>query len=124
MPMILLVDDEPMMLSMLEQALRLEGFPIWTATNGVEALSIFRSHRRAIGLLIAEIQLPQMGGPTLAAMLLAHEPTLPVLFLSDSVATPLTGSSQFEFLTKPFRLDALVAGVRRLVRPQTVSVIH
>jgi two-component system cell cycle sensor histidine kinase/response regulator CckA len=122
--MILLVDDEPMLLAMIALALRLEGIAVLTAGSGAEAISISEL-RPSIDLLITEVDLPGIGGPVLAARLLAKNPYMPVLFISgDAEAMPLAEDPQIEFLAKPFALKTFVADVQRLLRMQAVPAIN
>jgi len=119
---ILLVDDEPVILTLITLALEPEGFSVLTARSGAEALAIFRSHRGEIGLLVTDMMMPEMDGPSLAAKVLAEDPGMPVLFMSGYCeAVECAGSGHFEFLAKPFPLDALVNEVRSLTRTQAVS---
>jgi two-component system cell cycle sensor histidine kinase/response regulator CckA len=122
MPTILLVDDEPIILAMITLALEPEGFRVLTAASGTEAIEIFESHRGKIGLLVTDMMMPEMDGPTLASKLLAQDPGLPVLFMSGHYeAIEWGGLGQFEFLAKPFPLSALVAEVRSLTRVPAAS---
>jgi two-component system cell cycle sensor histidine kinase/response regulator CckA len=117
MPTILLVDDEPIILALVTIALEPEGFSVLPAGSGAEAIAIFHLHRGEIGLLITDMMMPEMDGPTLAARLLAEDPGMPVLFMSGYCEAVRSGDSeQFEFLPKPFPLSELVAEVRSLTR--------
>ncbi len=124
MPIVLVVDEEPMLLAMIETALRIEGVETWTAPDAEHALAALQD-RGSIDLLITEVQLPGMDGAALAAQLVARDPALPVLFLSaDLRVMPLGGSPQFAFLAKPFPLADLVGRVRTLLRMAVVPVAH
>jgi DNA-binding response OmpR family regulator len=123
MPAILLVDDEPVILTMLALALEIEGCQVLTAGSGAEAISIFRSCRSAIHLLITDVVMPEMGGPALAAALLTEDSGLPVLFMSgSSEVVPFGRSPQFGFVAKPFALQDLLAEVRSLMRREVAGI--
>jgi DNA-binding NtrC family response regulator len=123
MPTILLVDDEPMLLAMMELALRQEGLSAITARNAEEALAAARSFAGTIDLLVTDVRLPEEDGTALAETLLAGHPAMRVLFLSGALEEPaLQQSGQFEFLAKPFSLNTFVSDVRRLLHSHAAPV--
>ncbi len=80
---VLVVDDEPQLRMMLTHFLGQEGFAVLTAGCGSEAISLFRSHPE-IDLLITDILMPGMDGPSLAAALRSIKPDLAVLLMSGN----------------------------------------
>ncbi len=120
MTTVLVVDDEPLMRSLMSQVLQQEGFSVFTADGGREALSVFRSHRSEIGLLISDIVMPEMDGPSLAMKLQAECPGLPVLLMSGYCDGSQL-STRFEFLAKPFSMPDLLARVRTLAQKRTAA---
>jgi CheY-like chemotaxis protein len=116
MQTILIVDDEPVIRTLLEVVLQRAGFDVLTAGCGGEAISISQSHRGEIALLITDITLPGMTGWTLAHEIMQTEPDMPVLFISGGCAgTSFDDSGQSEFLPKPFALSTLLMEVRHLL---------
>jgi DNA-binding response OmpR family regulator len=113
MPTVLVVDDEKMICRMLSRILEHEGFTVITAGSGTEALSAVRSHSAPIDLLISDMSLGGMDGPSVAVELLALEPAMKVLFISGEEQKERCLG--FEFMEKPFALSALVAKVRSLL---------
>ena len=113
---VLLVDDDPVILKLLAFGLRNEGFSVLTADSGRDAILQWRSHPGEIDVLISDVRMPGMDGPTLAAQLVAEAPGMPVLLISG-----FTDSAQqdkcngFELLPKPFSIPTLAAKVRSLV---------
>jgi two-component system cell cycle sensor histidine kinase/response regulator CckA len=122
---ILIVDDEPIILTLLEFVLHSAGFTVLTAGCGGEAISISRSHQGEIALLITDITMPGMTGWTVARKLVEADPDIPVLFMSGGcVDSDFDGCGRSEFLAKPFSLDSLLAEVRSLLTaedPRDVS---
>jgi len=114
MPTVLVVDDEQMICRMLTRILEHEGFTVITAGSATAALSAVRSHAGPIDLLISDISLDGMDGPTVAVELLAFEPAMKVLFISGEEQKERCLG--FEFMEKPFALSALVEKVRSLLR--------
>jgi two-component system cell cycle sensor histidine kinase/response regulator CckA len=124
MPLILVVDDEPAIRALIACALEQKGFSVLTSDNGLNAMSIFRTCRGEIGLVITDVGMPGMDGPTLARALLADDPSLPILFISAQHNPK--GLDQFvysEFLAKPFSLDLLVSKVRALTRQNSLHSV-
>jgi two-component system, cell cycle sensor histidine kinase and response regulator CckA len=115
MATVLVVDDEPLMCSMLTQVLQQEGFSVLTAACGTQALALFRSHRHEIDLLISDIVMPEMDGPSLAAKLRAECPDIPVLLMSGYCESYQL-RNDFEFLPKPFSIADLLSRVRVLMQ--------
>lgn len=120
MATVLVVDDEPLMRSMMSQILQMEGFSVLTADCAAQALSIFRSHPSRIDLLITDIVMPGMNGMALAATLQAECPGLPVLLMSGYCDVQQM-DKRFEFIEKPFSLADLLTRVRHLVSVQCAA---
>jgi len=116
---ILVVDDEPMMLTLVQSVLEKRGFEVLTSTSPREALSVFKSKQADIRLLISDVVMPEMNGPAMATQMVALNPALPILFISAYVTREDLASAQpiprFAFLRKPFRPTALVEAVRKML---------
>lgn len=112
---ILLVDDDPVVRHLCAQALVREGYRIYEASNGVEAIAVFDEHRDRIDLLVTDMRMPAMGGSELARILRARQPSLKMLCISGFPGSdppdPCT-----DFLGKPFSRDVLVARVAEILR--------
>ena len=110
-PVILVVDDEPMMRWLMTTALR-DHFRVLAAADGQEALDTVRMVGDEIAALVTDIRMPRLDGLELAAQLRAMDEPPPLLFVSGLVGgRELSGP----FLAKPFRPEALLAAVQRLV---------
>ena len=114
MPTVLVVDDEPLIRKMVALVLEQNGFRVLIAGGGPEAIRIWQSHTGDIDLLISDVLMPAMDGPTLAAELRAYNPALPVLLMSGS-SGPADDCGRFPFLSKPFSMATLLLAVRCLV---------
>jgi two-component system, cell cycle sensor histidine kinase and response regulator CckA len=120
MATVLVVDDEPVIRTMMTEVLQQEGHSVFTAGSGAQALSLFRSHRREIDLLISDIVMPETDGPALATKIQAERPGLPVLLISGSSDT-MPANSSFEFLPKPFSIRDLLNRVRSLAQKREAA---
>lgn len=85
---LLVVEDVPNILELLEVTLRFKGYPVITATNGQEALDILQRERPA--LVITDILMPKLDGYALAQKLRTNPRTsqIPIIFLSATYVTP------------------------------------
>jgi two-component system, OmpR family, alkaline phosphatase synthesis response regulator PhoP len=116
-PTVLLVDDDPAMLKMLEVNFRLSGFVVRTALRGDEAVE--EAITRPPDALVLDVMMPGLSGFDVARRL-RQEPSLletPIVFLTaksqddDRAEGQAVGGT--EFVTKPFDPAALVETVRR-----------
>jgi two-component system, cell cycle sensor histidine kinase and response regulator CckA len=113
MATVLVVDDEPLICKMLAQFLEHEGFAVLTATCASQAISLSRACIGQIDLLISDIVMPEMDGPSLATALKTINPDLAVLLMSGNCdATQL--ENPFLFLAKPFSMPELLKKVHHL----------
>jgi len=110
---ILVVDDEPMILSLISRFLDSFGYEVLTATGPAEAERI-ASTRDDIRLLISDVVMPGGSGPALAQRLTTRHPRLKVLLMSGYAANVEPGQGR-PLLAKPFSMDELQARVRALL---------
>ena len=108
MKTILIVDDEPVVLKLMGLVLQRGGFKVLSAKNGLDAVYVSELHRGEIDLLISDLVMPGMDGPSLARKLWSANPSLPVLFVSGSQEGLLMSRDRpYRFLPKPFSPLAL-----------------
>jgi two-component system cell cycle sensor histidine kinase/response regulator CckA len=114
---VLLVEDEPMVRSVAERALTRHGYKVVTADNGEEALEIL-GQGDPIDLLISDVVMPGMDGPTVVREARKSRPELKILFMSGYAEEQLRKSIDIEnvnFLPKPFSVTELAEAARRAV---------
>ena len=112
---ILLVEDESMVRTVAERALTRHGYKVLTASNGEEALEIVESGGE-IALLISDVVMPLMDGPTMVREVRKTRPDLPILFMSGYAEEQLRKSidiANVAFLPKPFSVQELAEAVRK-----------
>lgn len=116
MPRLLVVDDDPLVLKMLERILVNAGFQVLTAKNGLAAIRIVQSVQGDIDLLVSDVEMPEMGGTALAAAMRVSYPEVPILFISgNNHVLALPGQEPYLFLLKPFTHGALLRAIYRLL---------
>jgi two-component system cell cycle sensor histidine kinase/response regulator CckA len=113
---ILLVEDEDGLRSLNARGLRSRGYTVIEAGNGIEALEALESQDGAVDLVVSDVVMPEMDGPTLLAEMRKRNPELKFIFVSgyaeDAFEKSLPQNQQFNFLPKPFTLSQLVAAVK------------
>ncbi len=112
---ILIVDDDPTLLKLLNTRLTLEGYSVTAAASGEEALAKFAAGRP--DMVITDMQMGGMDGMTLFENIHRVQPTLPVIVLTAHGTIPAavkaTHRGVFSYLTKPFEGDTLLAEIRK-----------
>ena len=113
---ILLVEDEEGLRSLNARGLRSRGYNVIEASNGVEALEALEQKNGAVDLVVSDVVMPEMDGPTLLKAMRGRNPDLKIIFVSgyaeDAFEKSLPENQQFAFLPKPFTLSQLVAAVK------------
>jgi two-component system cell cycle sensor histidine kinase/response regulator CckA len=113
---VLLVEDEDAVRSFAARALGQRGYNVLSATTGAEALEVFAEHQGEVDLVVSDVVMPEMDGPTLFEKLRAERPDLKVIFISgyaeDAFRQHLAENEDFMFLQKPFDLKELAAAVK------------
>jgi two-component system cell cycle sensor histidine kinase/response regulator CckA len=116
---ILVVDDEPMALKLVQSILEKRGFEVIASTSPKQAVELFEEQPDRIELLISDVVMPEMDGTKLASRLVEVNPELPVLFMSgfvtESEISDTSAIAQFAFIRKPFRPSTLVQAVQKML---------
>jgi CheY-like chemotaxis protein len=116
---IMVVDDEPDLLRMVELYLRSWKFEVDSFTNPIEALAHFQENPSAFSLLLTDIRMPQMTGVELAQRVLWLKPEMKVMLMTAYEVDSLTFQSGLplvkheDILKKPFRLAEICEGVKK-----------
>ncbi len=125
---VLVVDDDPRILSMMRRVLQLDGYEVELAADGDEALEAMR--HQAADLVILDLMLPGRDGFEVCRAL-RQESGVPILMLTarDEALDKVTGldSGADDYVVKPFNPDELLARVRALLRrmqPREVEILR
>ena len=111
---ILLVEDEDMVRAVAERALTRQGYTVMTAENGEAALDLLDRNGRP-DLLISDVVMPTMDGPTMVRHARDRYPDLPIIFMSGYAEEQLRKSIDLDnvaFLPKPFSVQQLAEAAR------------
>lgn len=115
MPTILTVDDTCELRTAMARLLRGSGFEVMEASNGAEGLELLRS--RAVDLILLDVVMPEMDGPTMLRELRARGDRTPVILVTSESSRRLVAGALplgiADFVLKPFRPDGLRAKIAR-----------
>jgi two-component system cell cycle sensor histidine kinase/response regulator CckA len=113
---ILLVEDEEAVRAFGARALASRGYTVLQAASGLEALQIAEQNGGKIDLIVSDVVMPEMDGPTMFGELRKRGVKAKVIFVSgyaeDAFAKNLPEGEDFGFLPKPFSLKQLIEAVK------------
>jgi two-component system cell cycle sensor histidine kinase/response regulator CckA len=99
--------------------LRNKGYDVLEASSGESALEVLEDHLDSIDLLITDVVMPRLDGPSLVRQVRGDRPELKVIFISgyteDAFRKRLGEDAGIEFLPKPFSLKQLAAKVKEVL---------
>jgi two-component system cell cycle sensor histidine kinase/response regulator CckA len=113
---VLLVEDEDVVRSFAVRALSRQGYEVLEAGTGVEALEVMERESHRVDIVVSDVIMPEMDGPTLLKELRKTNPKLKFIFVSgypdDAFKKSLGDGEDYAFLPKPFTLPQLAAKVK------------
>ncbi|WP_027166324.1 ATP-binding protein [Mesorhizobium sp. WSM3224] len=113
---VLLVEDEDAVRMGGVRALISRGYTVHEASSGVEALEVFEALGGKVDIVVSDVVMPEMDGPTLLGELRKRQPDIKFVFVSgyaeDAFAKNLPADAHFGFLPKPFSLKQLATIVK------------
>ncbi|MEQ4718513.1 response regulator transcription factor [Nonomuraea sp. B19D2] len=114
---LLVVDDEPNIRELFSASLRMAGFEVLTAADGMEALRV--AEESSPDLVMLDVMLPDLDGLAVAGRLRSRGRRVPVLFVTakDTPEDRIAGLGLGEdYVTKPFSLEEVIARIRAVLR--------
>lgn len=115
---VLVIEDEPKIARLLELELQYEGYQVGKAGSGTEGLDMY--HGGQWDLILLDIMLPGLSGIEVLRRIRARDALVPILMLTakDSVEDKVSGLDlgANDYITKPFRIEELLARVRAALR--------
>ncbi len=116
---VLLVEDEDAVRTGGARVLAMRGYEVHEAATGVEALEVFHSLEGKVDIVVSDVVMPEMDGPTLLRELRKIQPDIKFIFVSgyaeDAFARNLPADAKFGFLPKPFSLKQLATAVKEML---------
>jgi len=122
---VMLVEDEDPVRIFGARALRNKGYTVIEARSGEAALELMGTTNDKIDLLITDVVMPKMDGPSLVREVRESQPDMKVIFISgyteDSFRQRLDSDSNIHFLPKPFSLKQLATKVKEVIDGESVA---
>lgn len=119
---ILIVDDDPTILDLLQHYISHFGLEYATATDGLDAVEKLRDDEFTI--VLTDIMMPRMNGMELLNHIRDHYPAIAVImvtgFTRDFTFTNVIKAGASDFISKPFNTDELEAKIKRVIREQNI----
>jgi two-component system, cell cycle sensor histidine kinase and response regulator CckA len=116
---VLLVEDEEAVRRGGKRMLETRGYTVHEAGSGVEALEVMEELNGVVDIVVSDVVMPEMDGPTLLKEIRKTYPDLKFIFVSgyaeDAFARNLPADAKFGFLPKPFSLKQLAVAVREML---------
>ncbi len=81
---ILVVDDDPLVLGVISRTLAMHGFHVLTAEHGVKAETVLENN--TVDVVVTDMNMPVMDGPTLIKNIKGRTPTLPVIAMTGNIS--------------------------------------
>ena len=119
---VLLVEDEDAVRMGGVRALTSRGYTVHEASSGVEALEVYHELEGKVDIVVSDVVMPEMDGPTLLGELRKIRPDIKFVFVSgyaeDAFAKNLPADAKFGFLPKPFSLKQLATVVKEMLEAE------
>ena len=112
MATILVVDDEPAVLTLCQRMLQSGGYGVVTASSGEAALSFACNDQHTIDLALLDVMMPGMSGIELATRLRTEHPELPIVLMTGYSIVEIkriVGEHVYRIIWKPFKTESLLA---------------
>jgi two-component system cell cycle sensor histidine kinase/response regulator CckA len=113
---VLLVEDEDSVRNFAARALSRQGYEVLEAGTGIEAMEVMQREKGKVDIVVSDVIMPEMDGPTLLKELRKTNPQLKFIFVSgypdDAFKKSLDENEAYAFLPKPFTLPQLAAKVK------------
>jgi CheY-like chemotaxis protein len=124
-PGVLVVDDEHMVRIMVQLALERNGFDVWLAANGRDAIELHREYREDIAVVLLDVCMPGLDGPRTLEALREIYPGVPACFMTGNAGRyppdELLQLGAAYVIAKPFHLDELANMLEMVASGQPAS---
>jgi CheY-like chemotaxis protein len=126
-PGVLVVDDEYVVRMVVQLGLQRSGFEVWLASNGAEAIDLYRAHQEEIALVLLDVRMPGLNGfQTLDAMRELNPDVVACFMSGNTESYEPDGFVQRGaacFIAKPFRFDDLANTLRGLTQGVSADLL-
>jgi CheY-like chemotaxis protein len=122
---ILIVEDEQLMLRLVEKVLLQHGYQVLVASDGEEAIEVYRRHKLEIDVVLLDVDLPKLTGWDVLLKMKEENPDVRVViatgFLEPKMKTEMFRVTVKHFVDKPYMLDEVVETLQTLIDAPVAS---
>jgi putative two-component system response regulator len=126
LPAVVVVDDEPNVREVVARVLQSAGYRVLQAASGADALELLEREHANVELVISDLQMPEMDGAELLRRVQQRWPDLGTVFITGvselSSAVDLLQAGAYDYITKPFGIEEVVARVRQALDKRRLVV--
>ncbi|MGC8774713.1 MAG: hybrid sensor histidine kinase/response regulator [Chlorobaculum sp.] len=123
---IMVVEDEPYILKLVQDILESHEFTVFTATDADECLLAAKTHEYRIDLLVTDVVLPTMNGIKLSRVLQKRNPAMKCLFMSAHAPDNVNGQKKLrvgvDFIQKPFGIVDLLRAIDQVLKSEVEKI--
>lgn len=117
---ILVVDDEPSVVSVTQQTLQAFGYRVLTAGDGAEAVALYAQHVKTVDVVLTDMMMPVMDGPSTIYALMRINPSVKIIAASglnaNGSVAKASGAGVKHFLSKPYTAETLLQILREVLK--------
>ena len=117
--LVLVIDDEPSIISITRQTLESFGYRVMVATDGAEAVTLYARHRAEIAVVLTDMMMPVMDGPSTIHVLMRMNPAVRIIaasgICSNNAVARAAGTAVRHFLAKPYTAQTLLRTLRSVL---------
>jgi two-component system, cell cycle sensor histidine kinase and response regulator CckA len=118
---VLVVEDDPGIAAMLNTALQLYGFTVWTAKSGLQAIDFLQQHHAEVGVVLMDVHMPTLDGPETLSRMQWLVPDLRCCmmtgYLGKYTAEELLARGVLRIFQKPFAIAEVARVLGDVVAP-------
>jgi two-component system cell cycle sensor histidine kinase/response regulator CckA len=122
---ILIVEDEQLMLRLVEKVLLQHGYQVLVASDGEEAIEVYRRHKLEIDVVLLDVGLPKLTGWDVLLKMKEENSDVRVViatgFLEPKMKTEMSRVTVKHFVDKPYMLDEVVETLQSLIDAPVAS---
>jgi CheY-like chemotaxis protein len=120
--LILVVDDEAAIRKITQISLETYGYKVLTASDGIEAIALYAQHKKTISLVLIDMMMPEMDGPTTIRTLQKIMPQVKIIAVSGLVSndklTQMATLGVNAFLSKPYTTNDVLNTISEVLNSQ------
>ncbi len=117
---VLLAEDDPQVMNLAIEGLGASGIRVLPASNGLEAVEIFKTRKDDIEMLVFDVMMPELSGPDAYRKILSLGANLPIVFTTGYAGDRLTDMKEsHKILNKPYLMNDLVSLIRKMTNTKS-----